>query len=75
MSLYEDLINAGIETANHSSDLYFPVTPETTEILDRHPLEKKIAKQFRNNQDGKQWYDVPFAFLPYWEGKTHSNKG
>jgi hypothetical protein len=42
MSLYSELIEAGIPTSNYYSDLYFPIT------------------------DG-WWYDVPFAYLPYWE--------
>jgi hypothetical protein len=34
VSLHARLVRAGVEVSNGQSDLYFPVTPETTAILD-----------------------------------------
>ncbi len=68
--LYTDLVAAGIQTANHESDLYFPVTVESTAILARHPLQKGNATRFINQAPpnvGQRWYDVPFAYTPWWE--------
>lgn len=67
MSLYTDLIEAGIEVSNWQSDLYFPITAETREILSRHPLQKSNAKTFKNRVSGAHCYDVPFAYDPFWE--------
>lgn len=67
MSLYTDLVDAGIETSNRYSDLYFPVSQESAEILAKHPKQKSIALRFKSNIDGKPTYEVPFAFDPYWE--------
>ena len=70
MSLYTDLIEAGIPVNNHYSDLYFAVTPETHAILRKHPLQCQNATVFASQIDGQRTYDVPFAFVPYWERKT-----
>lgn len=66
-SLYGDLLAAGVETANHMSDLYFPDTEQTRAILARFPYSAGIAAKFRDNKTGQTWWDVPFAFLPWWE--------
>jgi hypothetical protein len=69
-SLYQTLVDAGIETDNHESDLYFPATPESLAILARFPLENGNATHFTNQAPphvGEQWVDVPFAFVPWWK--------
>jgi hypothetical protein len=67
MTLYEELTAAGIKTSNHESDLYFPITKESTLILAKYPTEKSNATTFTNQVEGGRWYDVPFAYLPWWE--------
>lgn len=69
MSLYTELTEAGIQTSNHYSDLYFPVTDESAKILATYHKEKSIAKTFRSNIDGVLCFEVPFSFDPYWEDK------
>ena len=64
MSLYTDLIDAGIPVSNWQSDLYCPVTPLTRELIKKHD---KRATTFKNQVEGGLWYDVPFAFDPFWE--------
>ncbi len=68
-SLYEALKAAGIQVANHESDLYFPITAESTAILDRYPTSKGNAEQFNNQVEGGRWYDVPFAYTPWWDAR------
>lgn len=68
-SLYSEIVSAGQPVDNHYSDLYFPVNEKTTAILASFPESWSIAKCFKNQIDGATWYDVPFAFLPYWEAK------
>ena len=72
MSLYTELVAAGIETSNRYSDLYFPVSEESTKILTAYSKEKSIAQRFKSNIDGVMTYEVPFAFDPYWEGKLNA---
>ena len=70
-SLYDALVEAGIEVANHESDLYFPVTAESTEILKQYPLECGNATRFMNQIPPYGfWYDVPFAYTLWWVAKT-----
>lgn len=73
-SLYDALKAAGIPTSNHESDLYFPVTAESIAILERYPTEKGSATTFTNQVEGGRWYDVPFAFTPWWESRTKGGR-
>lgn len=71
MTLYQELIAAGVEVSNHESDLYCPVTEQTTALLKKH--DKTMATKFRNQRPpnvGQWWYDVPFAFDPWWEARA-----
>lgn len=69
MSLYTELVAAGIEVSNWQSDLYFPVTKEAREILARHPVQKANATTFKSQTTGRPYYDVPFAYDPFWEAR------
>jgi hypothetical protein len=68
-TLYGDLLAAGIPMANHESDLYFADTSDSRAILARFSYSAKLAIRFGNSQNGEIWWDVPFAFLPWWEGR------
>ena len=68
-NLYEAIKKSGIQIQNHYSDLYFPVTPESVAILAQYPRNQRITRTFVNQVEGGLWYDVPFAYLPYWEEK------
>jgi hypothetical protein len=69
MKLYQALIDAKIEVSNHESDLYFPVTAQTTAILLQFPLHFNNATRFHDQRTGVLCYDVPFAYDPFWEAK------
>ena len=66
MSLYTDLIEAGQPVSSHYSDLYTPVNDVTRALMKKHD---KRPTTFINQVEGGLWYDVPFAFDPYWEKK------
>ncbi|MBC7818413.1 MAG: hypothetical protein IAG10_16120 [Planctomycetaceae bacterium] len=63
--VYDECLAAGIPMANHYSDLYIPATDETRAILKK--CDCITYRPFRNQVEGGTWYDVPFAYLPYWE--------
>lgn len=67
VSIYQAIKAAGIETDNWCSDLYFPETKESMEILRKYPLHLKNSTKFSSAIDGTRWIDVPFAFDPEWE--------
>lgn len=69
MSIYEQMKAAGIETDNHESDLYVPATPESKEIIKSYH-HREIVTSFISQIDGKLWYDIPFAFDPWWQARA-----
>ncbi len=71
--LYQLLMDAGVPVENHESDLYFPVTPETQEIVDNYG--GKNITTFTDDIDGELWFDAPFSFTPFWEEKGVQTKG
>jgi hypothetical protein len=67
MSLYSDLIAAGCEIDHHESDLYVKVTPQSRPIIERHVWVGKFhSATLFYSKDGAQWWDVPFAYEPFW---------
>lgn len=68
MSLYTDLIEAGQPVSNHCSDLYCPVNETTRALIRKHGIT--TATTFTNRAEGGRWFDVPFAFDPFWEKRS-----
>ena len=64
--LWEQVKGLGIEHSNHASDLYIPVNEVTKKLIAEYEFKKNVTR-FINNIDGKPWYDVPFAYGPFWE--------
>ncbi len=68
VSIYEDMKALGVEIDNHESDLYVPVTEETTAIVKAYEFKTNVTR-FTNQIDHKPWYDIPFAYKPYWTAR------
>jgi len=64
---YTALVNAGIPLDNHESDLYAKVTPEAGRIIRASGWGGVTV--FINQLDGSPWFDLPFAYLPWWEAR------
>lgn len=67
MSVYSQLVAAGARIESHRSDLYTPVTAESTRIV--------RAYRFRCNvstfpSEGINWYEIPFAYDPFWQMRS-----
>jgi hypothetical protein len=72
MTLYQELVAAGCQIDNHESDLYVRVTPESRAIVERWCWIRKLyagTTLFRSNTDGAMWWDVPFAYDPFWNDR------
>lgn len=69
-TLYDKLIEEKIEVNHHESDLYFEVNNKTTKILLEYPLHFNNATRFRCNVSNRLCYDVPFAYIPWWDKVT-----
>lgn len=70
--LYNALMDATTpaERDHHASDLYIKVTPATARIIDRYIYQAQIER-FHDQTDPRRalWYDILFAYLPYWQGQ------
>jgi len=65
MTIFEEIKKSGVEYAHHCSDLYFPKNKTTMEIVLRY--DDRFITTFKDAISGKTWYDVAFAYDPYWE--------
>ena len=65
-TIYEQLKEAGIPLDHHESDLYALLTPESTAIISKWSFLSSVTT-FKSQVDGKTWYDLPFAFQPFWD--------
>jgi hypothetical protein len=68
-TIFETVKKKGIPFSNHSSDLYIPVTPETRELISQYKFQQNVTT-FWNEVDGGRWYDIPFAYDPWWEARS-----
>ena len=66
MNIYEEMIKLGVQHAHHESDLYVPVNDATTKLVNQYEFKQNV-KMFTCNIDKKLWYDIPFAYMPFWE--------
>ena len=71
-SIYEQLLEKNIPVSNHESDLYAKCTSESKIIIDAYEHRSNVTT-FKNNLDGKFWYDIPFAYDPFWNKKENQN--
>lgn len=62
--LWKRLKEAGVQIERHESDLYFPETPESMEILKAYRVDAGYPFKFYrfiDSIDKANWIDVPFA--------------
>jgi hypothetical protein len=72
MSLYTDLVHAGVPLDSHESDLYALVTATSNRIIAKYEHRKNVTT-FVSQGDRRLWYDIPFAYEPFWERKARHN--
>lgn len=66
--IYRELLSAGVPIDHHESDLYAKVTDQSAAIVARYPSRDNV-RTFRHAVTGEAWYDIPFAYEPYWEAR------
>jgi hypothetical protein len=66
MSIYSDMVAAGVPIDSHESDLYVPVNETTRAIVDGYQFHASV-QTFRHATTGAMWFDIPFAYTPFWE--------
>lgn len=73
-TIYERLLRAGVELDHHESDLYAKKTPESDRIVQSYRYKSNVTV-FRSTFDGSPWYDIPFAYTPWWDKAVSSLSG
>jgi hypothetical protein len=68
MTLYEELTAVGCLIDHHESDLYVKCCKKAETIILYHcllPNSSLTYSQFRSSIDKSLWYEVPFAYDPF----------
>ena len=86
LSLMERLLNAGIhldELDHHESDLYVPVSPISTSVIEKWLEDNGWSKDLINDKfmidqftdliTGKRMYDVAFQYIPFWNNRKEAS--
>jgi hypothetical protein len=66
MDIYEEAKKLGIPMDHHESDLYLLKTPESKKLVAQIENRSTIST-FTSPIDKKVWYDIAFAYTPFWE--------
>lgn len=53
---------------HHESDLYLKVNEESTKLVNKYEWKCNVTKFNSAFGDGI-WYDIPFAFTPFWSNR------
>lgn len=68
------------QLSHHYSDLYVLATPKNKNIIVKHCKDEGLSldlfmKSFMSNDEPppRRWYDIPFAYDPYWAEKAKEN--
>lgn len=51
---------------HHESDLYLRKTVKSEKLINEYEF-RNLVSVFRDNIDHVSWYEIPFAYSPYWE--------
>lgn len=75
-TIRQQLLQLGMketEIDNHESDLYV-LKNEVTEKWLKGYEHKQNVKSFISETDGKQWYEIPFGYMPEHYAMTKGGK-
>lgn len=70
---YQKVIKNELEHDSHASDLYVKDCPVARIIVAEHKFLSSVTR-FRSQIDNEIWFDIPFAYDPWWEKRTSSRQ-
>ena len=73
MELFDKVKDFNIPYSSHESDLYIPVNKETTKLINEYEFKCNVTR-FTSQIDKKQWFDLPFAYIPFWTNKINRGR-
>lgn len=69
---YGKVVELGIKHDHHESDLYVPVNAQTKTMMNDYEYARLVTT-FKDQVTGNLWYDIPFAYTPWWEERVEKN--
>lgn len=66
--LFSKIIELGISYDSHESDLYIPKTEQTEKLISEYEFKENVTT-FISQIEKTTWYDIPFAYIPFWDKK------
>ena len=70
VTIYQKAVEAGCQIAHHESDLYIVKNDVSDKLVQEYQFRDSV-KTF--GSEGQTWYDVPFAYDPWWINKLNKN--
>lgn len=67
LSIFDMFKLLGVEIDHHEFDLYAKVTPVSEYIIDQYEYKGNVTR-FHSGLD--TWFEIPFAFDPFWKDKA-----
>ena len=59
---------------HYASDLYLKDTKETRQLIDElketYACASYLIDKFYSHIDKSFWFEIPFAYIPFWEAKN-----
>jgi hypothetical protein len=72
-TLFEQVKLLNVEYYHYQSDLYLPCTEKSKKLVEQYEFANNVTK-FISHTDNRLYYDIPFAYDPFWENKVLHNK-
>ena len=67
MSIYDEMLEAGLVIGNHFSDLYVKDTPAAWAIFEKYRGDLSRPQRFVSNTGEGPCLDFAFCYSPYWD--------
>lgn len=58
---------------NHYSDLYLKVTEQSKKLVEQYDFKSNVTMFSSQTEPFGLWFDIPFAYVPYWESVCNDN--
>ena len=70
MTIYEKAVSTlpASDIDHHASDLYLKYSAESSALVAGYEFKSQVSV-FVSPLDHCKWFEIPFAFLPYWSEK------
>lgn len=66
--IYQAAIDQGLNVDHYESTLYLQVNEKSQDLVDRYEFKQNV-KTFISCLDQELWFDIPFAYSPFWTKK------